>query len=67
MNMPQSLDAMDLIVLVTLVFVIVFVVAWGVSPALRAWIERPKYRLQDNLRSYEENSRIKFSDRRRTR
>ena len=26
---------------------LVFVAAWAVSPGLRAWIERPKYRFQD--------------------
>jgi hypothetical protein len=58
---------MDLIVLLTLVFVVVFVVAWSISPALRAWIEHPKYRFQENLRSYDKTTRIRFLDRRRTR
>ena len=67
MNMAHSMDAMDLIVLLTLVFVVVFVVAWIVSPALRAWIERPKYGFQDNLRRYETMSRIRFFEPRKTR
>jgi hypothetical protein len=31
----------------------VFVVAWAVSPGLRAWIERPKYHFQDALNDYD--------------
>ena len=48
---------MDLIVFLALAFAIVFAAAWSMSPALRAWIERPKYRFQQNLRSYEEAAR----------
>jgi len=54
---------MDVIVFLALGFAIVFVVAWSVSPALRAWIERPKYRFQKNLRSYDEAARITLQDR----
>jgi hypothetical protein len=42
MTMPMSL--MDLIVLLAGVFAVAFVIAWLLSPRLRAWIERPKYR-----------------------
>lgn len=58
MNMTSSIDAMDVIVLVACAFAVVFAVAWSASPRLRAWIERPKYRFQENLRSYEEAARI---------
>lgn len=58
MNMPASLDTMDVIVLIAFGFVLVFFIAWSASPRLRAWIERPKYRFQENLRSYEEAARI---------
>ena len=44
----------DAIVSITAVFVVVFVAAWLVRPDLRAWIERPKYRFQSNVRSYDE-------------
>jgi len=65
MNMNGSMSAMDIIVLLALAFAIVFTVAWSVSPDLRAWIERPKYRFQKNLRSYEETVRMVFEDRNR--
>ena len=58
MNMTSSIDAMDVIVLVACAFAVVFAVAWSASRRLRAWIERPKYRFQENLRSYEEAARI---------
>jgi len=44
----------DAIVSITIVFAIVFIAAWLVRPDLRAWIERPKYRFQANVRSYDE-------------
>ena len=43
----------DLIVWASVAFAIVFVVAWAVSPALRAWIERPKYRFIDAVQGYD--------------
>jgi hypothetical protein len=46
---------MDLIVLIAVAFAIVFVAAWAVSPNLRAWIERPKYRFLADTESYDEN------------
>ena len=45
---------MDVIVLTAIVCAAVFVVAWLVRPDLRAWIERPKYRFQANVRSYDQ-------------
>lgn len=47
----DSLGALDAVVLAALLCAIVFVIAWAVSPALRARIERPKYRFQERLRS----------------
>lgn len=44
----------DIIVLSSLVFAIVFFAAWWRIPRLRAWIERPKYRFQENVQSYDE-------------
>ena len=43
----------DLIVLASAALTLAFVVAWLVSPALRAWIERPKYRFQDAVQGYD--------------
>ena len=47
-------SAMDLIVGLAALFAVVFFAAWLVSPRLRAWVERPKYRFQANVRSYDE-------------
>jgi hypothetical protein len=45
---------MDAIVITAIVCAAVFVVAWLVRPDLRAWVERPKYRFQANVRSYDQ-------------
>ena len=52
MTMPISL--MDVIVLLAGLFAVVFVVAWIVSPKLRDWIERPKYRFLADVQSYDQ-------------
>jgi hypothetical protein len=44
---------MNLIVLAAVVICTVFVAAWAVSPNLRMWIERPKYRFLAETRSYD--------------
>lgn len=43
----------DVIVFSSLLFAIVFFVAWLRTPRLRSWIERPKYRFQANVQSYD--------------
>lgn len=53
MNMPHSFDAMDVIVFAALAFTVIFVIAWMVSPSLRTWIERPKYRFLADVESYD--------------
>lgn len=45
---------MDAIVLTAVFCAAVFVAAWLLRPDLRAWIERPKYRFQANVRSYDQ-------------
>jgi hypothetical protein len=45
---------MDAIVLAAIVCAAVFTAAWLLRPELRAWIERPKYRFQANVRSYDQ-------------
>ncbi len=45
---------MDLIVMIAVGFAIVFFVAWALSPDLRAWIERPKYRFLAETEGYDE-------------
>jgi len=44
---------MDVIVLAAVVFCMVFVVVWAVSPNLRIWIERPKYRFLAEAEGYD--------------
>lgn len=44
----------NLIVFLSILFALVFLVFWLVRPDLRAWIERPKYRFQANVRSYDQ-------------
>ena len=43
----------DVIVFSSIVFAVAFLVAWLAVPGLRAWIERPKYRFQANVQSYD--------------
>jgi len=44
----------DAIVFTAFVCAVVFLAAWLLRPDLRAWIERPKYRFQANVRSYDQ-------------
>jgi len=46
--------AMDLIVALALLFTLAFLAAWLLSPRLRAWVERPKYRFQADVRAYDQ-------------
>jgi hypothetical protein len=50
----SHLTAMDLIVGFAVLFAIVFLAAWLLSPRLRAWVERPKYRFQEDVRAYDQ-------------
>ena len=45
----------DLIVLASVLFTAAFIAAWAVSPALRAWIERPKDRFHDRTTDYDQS------------
>jgi hypothetical protein len=56
MDMPMimTVSLMDAIVLLAGVFAVVFLVAWIVSPRLRVWIERPKYRFLADVQTYDE-------------
>ena len=44
----------DAVVLATIVCTAVFAAAWLLRPDFRAWIERPKYRFQKNVRIYDQ-------------
>jgi hypothetical protein len=46
----------DIIVVASIVFAAAFTAVWLISPGLRAWIERPKYRFLKDVGNYE-NSR----------
>lgn len=52
--MDMRMSLMDAIVLLAGVFAVVFLVAWLISPSLRVWIERPKYRFLADVQRYEE-------------
>ena len=47
----------DLIVFSSIGFLAVFFVAWTLLPGLRAWIEKPKYRFQANVQSYDQKQK----------
>ena len=51
----------DLIVSASVVLTLIFVAAWALSSDLRAWIERPKYRLLDALREFDRADRQQAS------
>ncbi len=58
MNMTEpmtSLSGMDVIVGLAVLFTVMFLLAWMVSPRLRARVERPKYRFQADVRSYDQS------------
>jgi hypothetical protein len=54
MMTTMTMSLMDLIVLLAGIFAVVFLVAWIVSPRLRVWIERPKYRFLADVQSYDQ-------------
>ena len=43
----------NIVVFSAIGFAVVFFVAWLIRPDLRAWIERPKYKFQANVQSYD--------------
>lgn len=43
----------NVIVFSAIAFAAVFLVAWLMRPGLRAWIERPKYKFQANVKNYD--------------
>lgn len=42
------------VVLLAVLFAVVFLAAWLISPRLRVWIERPKYRFLADVQSYDQ-------------
>lgn len=53
-TMPMTVSLMDVIVVLAGLFAVVFLGAWLISPRLRVWIERPKYRFLADVQRYEE-------------
>ena len=51
------LTAMDFVVALALLFALVFLLAWLLSPRLRAWVERPKFGFQANVRAYDQGQK----------
>ena len=43
----------NVVVFSSIAIAVVFVAAWMLRPDLRAWIEKPKYRFQRNVQSYD--------------
>lgn len=43
----------NIIVFSAIGFAAVFFIAWLIRPDLRTWIERPKYKFQANVQSYD--------------
>ena len=54
MNGMARVTSMDVIVGLAVLFAVVFLAAWLVSPRLRQWVERPKNRFQAEVEEYEE-------------
>jgi hypothetical protein len=44
----------NVVVFSSIAIAVVFVAAWMLRPDLRAWIEKPKYRFQRNVQSYDQ-------------
>lgn len=57
MNMNHHIPAMDFIVFLALAFAAAAVIAWSLSPGLRARMERPKHRFLKDVQNFEERSR----------
>jgi hypothetical protein len=55
MPMTTTVSLMDAIVLLAGIFAIVFLLAWIISPSLRVWIERPKYRFLADVQTYDQS------------
>jgi len=57
----------DVIVFSSILFAVLFTAAWLALPNLRAWIERPKYRFQANVQSYDKVQAVRTNKRRESR
>jgi hypothetical protein len=57
----------ELIVGTSALLALAFCVGWIVSPALRAWLERPKHRFQSQIQGYDRLQRESTGSSRRPR
>jgi hypothetical protein len=55
------------IVFGSVAFAVALVVAWLLRPDLRAWMEQPKHRFQDDVRRYDDSSEASGLSRTRAR
>ncbi|HEX4277110.1 MAG TPA: hypothetical protein VHZ74_17260 [Bryobacteraceae bacterium] len=67
MNMSGSMqamkwEAMDWVVLIALLFTLLFLFAWALSPKLRTWIEKPKYRFLANVENHDQAVRAERTE-----
>jgi hypothetical protein len=53
MPMTMTVSLMDIIVLLAGAFAVAFLIAWLISPRMRVWIERPKYRFLADVQEYD--------------
>ena len=44
----------NVVVFSSIAFAVLFALAWLARPDLRKWVEKPKYRFQQNVKSYDE-------------
>jgi hypothetical protein len=56
----------DAIVFSTIILAAVFSAIWLISPNVRAWVERPKYRFQSNVQSYDKTQAVNSAKERTT-
>jgi hypothetical protein len=54
----------DAIVFSTIILAAVFTAIWLISPNVRAWVERPKYRFQSNVQSYDKAQAVNAAEER---
>jgi hypothetical protein len=55
----------DAIVFSTIVLAAIFSAVWLISPNVRAWVERPKYRFQSNVQSYDRAQSVMATEERK--
>ena len=49
----------NVVVFSSIAFAVIFFLVWLFRPDLRTWVERPKYRFQKNVQSYDQTQKGK--------